>query len=791
MTQSDAVKTPAMIKVTINNREIEVEESVTIFDAADRLGIKIPALCHRPDLGMNAVGICRACVVDTGEKTFAAACVRPCGTLKNDKGKIASVVTNSSQVESVRKTLLELLLAEHPRPCKRHQETHDCELELLGEQYGLLERPAGKNVAGGSFPGKKASEKAIDAYPPLATLFHPAAERPKDTSNVTIAVDHSSCILCDRCVRACNDIAGNDILGRFVKGKETTIGFDNAKAMGASNCVNCGWCMVACPTGALVYSGPGREYAFDDRPDIKPLTVDQMKDLDFVRDAKVSTAFLARFEGGIRLRHFKKGELIVEQGDHGHTAFYIDSGKVNIYLSKAVVVEEPAGVLPRLLSLFSPKKSAAAGPAPARRMISVDANVDLDSEKLMAQLPEADSMASRLFGEASCRNGQERSATVRAAEDNTLVLEMHRDMLDLLLRSPKFREDFNRVNRRRLIDNYLRASPLFAGIKEVDLKWLEDRTQIVNFTPGQTIFQMGNDPDFFYMVRLGHVKVEKNGDVLNYLTRGQFFGEMSLLVDGLLRGMDCVALDNVELLAICKTDFDELLKRVPSINAELLRVKAGREDSNRARFAAKDPTRSAALQEYLHQELFEGQSLLLIDLDKCTRCDECVRACAQSHHGVARMVRDGQRFGKYLVPTACRSCHDPKCLGGCPVDAIHRTKDGGLAIVIEDHCIGCGYCFGQDLDGNDTGTGCPYGNIFPQPAIVEDPFTHKKKEGRKATVCDLDHCTAEEQDPSCVYACPHDAALRVNGHEFFGKELLRIGAVKTSALESGDIKQSE
>ncbi len=96
----------------------------------------------------------------------------------------------------------------------------------------------------------------------------------------------------------------------------------------------------------------------------------------------------------------------------------------------------------------------------------------------------------------------------------------------------------------------------------------------------------------------------------------------------------------------------------------------------------------------------QGQNLLLLDLNKCTRCDECVKACVATHHdGVTRLVRDGLRFENFLVATSCRACMDPLCMTRCPVGSIRR-KDS-LDIVIEDWCIGCGNC----------ATDCPYGNI--------------------------------------------------------------------------------
>jgi Fe-S-cluster-containing hydrogenase component 2 len=146
----------------------------------------------------------------------------------------------------------------------------------------------------------------------------------------------------------------------------------------------------------------------------------------------------------------------------------------------------------------------------------------------------------------------------------------------------------------------------------------------------------------------------------------------------------------------------------------------------------------------------EAQSLLILDLEKCTRCDDCVRACADAHDGVTRLIREGLRFDKYLVATSCRQCRDPLCMIGCPVGSIRRRNS--LEVIIEDWCIGCGLC----------AKNCPYGNI--------NMHAFNAAPGRanvihKATSCDL--CT-DHAEPSCVYACPHDAAHRVEPNTFFG-----------------------
>src|SRR5262249_34071640 len=139
-----------------------------------------------------------------------------------------------------------------------------------------------------------------------------------------------------------------------------------------------------------------------------------------------------------------------------------------------------------------------------------------------------------------------------------------------------------------------------------------------------------------------------------------------------------------------------MMEKFPSVRERLLVAAA---ESKAASKLAAEALPTVHLDDFLRQGLMNAQNVLLIDLEKCTRCDECVKACADVHDGVTRLTRDGLRFDKYLVTTSCRACTDPVCMIGCPVGSIFRT--GTLEIVIADWCIGCSKCANS----------CPYGNI--------------------------------------------------------------------------------
>ena len=126
------VQEPKAVTLTIDGHHVTVPEGTTIWDAARKLGIAIPVLCHDPRL--QPVAVCRVCAVEVkGARVAQAACIRQVETGME-------VQTHSEKIERARKMLVELLLADHPIPCVKHQKNGNCELELLGEKYGLLKK---------------------------------------------------------------------------------------------------------------------------------------------------------------------------------------------------------------------------------------------------------------------------------------------------------------------------------------------------------------------------------------------------------------------------------------------------------------------------------------------------------------------------------------------------------------------------------------------------------------------------------------------------------------------------
>jgi Fe-S-cluster-containing dehydrogenase component len=160
------------------------------------------------------------------------------------------------------------------------------------------------------------------------------------------------------------------------------------------------------------------------------------------------------------------------------------------------------------------------------------------------------------------------------------------------------------------------------------------------------------------------------------------------------------------------------------------------------------------LEFLVERRLMNGTAAMVVDLDRCTRCDACVEACAATHDNNPRFVRHGHRLDNMMFANACMHCADPVCMIGCPTGAIHRLSQGGEVVINDRTCIGCGTC----------AQSCPYDNIrmvevrLGDGSFIRDARTHAPI--LKATKCDL--CSNQIGGPACQRACPHDALVRLD-----------------------------
>ncbi|MEA3208018.1 MAG: hypothetical protein QOE70_1075 [Chthoniobacter sp.] len=740
----------------------------TIYDAAvklyvqqpgDEAKIPIPTLCHQPH--MKPVGVCRLCVVQIyGQKRGKRAAERkllPACQHQVKEGMEVFTMNapgpDGARVRQTVKVMTELLSADHLKPAPLPEVA--TELTPFNELGQMNERCGGD-----------ASRFKLDVLSGPRPAARPlAGRRTFDASSPVFQVDHSACILCDRCVRGCDDVMENNVIGRTGKGSNAGIGFDFNDLMGESSCVKCGECMVSCPTSAITYK-PVAQIKIT----AKNKAAEILPARELIADplfAGVPPKFLLWQQGLVIRRRLQPLEVLCRQGDPGNTAFILKSGTFQVTVYSTATIG--GGQFAQGAPVFS------------------------------AELTPADV----IVGEMSCLSSSPRSADVVAVEAGE-VWEVRRNVLDRLMRLPSLREKFETGYRERSLELALQSTELFKGIEAAEYRdlvnFFRERLSFVRVRPGQTLFDQGDEARELFLIRLGHVRIgmrrfRSEGRVISS-GPGNTLGEIGLLAltsedprrpaeeidreikmaldqaGGDLAGAfpagvrmaSCSALSHLELARISREDFLQGVRDFPTLRRRVVEQALARLRSSKQGDGFFD--------DYVDQGLYEAQSVLVLNLDLCTRCDECTRGCVEQHgidsHGVplTRLFRDGLRFDKFVVATSCRSCTDAHCMVGCPVDSIHRGRH--QQIVIEDHCIGCGLCADN----------CPYGSIFMMPnqlRRIETPDPEQPGKMRmiaqpKAVNCDL--CDTEgtrfSPQPRCVSSCPHDAAHRYSGPELLG-----------------------
>jgi Fe-S-cluster-containing dehydrogenase component len=751
----------------------------TIYDAALKLtgaatAEWIPTLCHQPH--MRPVAVCRTCMVQiygmkrgkrTAERKLFPACQHPV----RDGMEVFTHKAQNADGERVRRAVAvvtELLAADNLRPVLQPAPQ---EIGEYNELKKMTDRFAGTKprFTGDAFIQAVPSDNAPGRYQESKDNW------PNDRSSPVFQVDHEACILCDRCSRACNEVKSNHVIGRTGKGALTTIGFDLDNPMGRSSCVQCGECMVSCPTTAITFKPVGTvEIVRKDPQKASVIKADELMNDSLFE--QVPPKFLLWQQNLVVRRKVAPGEFVCRQGEPGNTAFIIKEGTLRVLPERKS--DPPRGLFQKLTVRGK----------------------QVESDDLTRGLPRTPKEV--VVGEMSCLSGRPRNRDIRA-ETVVEVWEVRRNVLDRIMRSPVQRPTFERIYRDRALTETLLQLDFFRNVPEQEyngcVEHLSKNITFVGVNPGVKIFEQGDPASDCYLIRIGHVRVgiQQFGREVMVLYRrpGTFIGELGLLpitmqdaktssveeIDANLvrqlqsgnpvtlgvRSATCTSLDHVELARVSRDAFIEMILRYPTIRRRIVEISVKRLLETAS--AATNLVESAALREYLDQGLYQGQSILALDLDKCTRCDECVQACVQQHgdetHGVplTRLLREGFHFGHFLVARSCRSCIDPYCMIGCPVDSIHRGKH--QQIVIEDHCIGCGLC----------AKNCPYDNIFmignehrqiemPDPENSQGSIRVAQPKAATCDLCDTDG-TRDKPKPRCVYACPHDAAFRFTGEQ--------------------------
>jgi len=204
------------VTLTINGRKVEAAEGSTILEAAHQAGIRIPTLCHHPDL--SNVGACRMCVVSVEKaRGLQTACTTPAA-----EGMV--VDTESEEARQTRRFVLEMLLTDHPNDCMKCESNGSCELQDLVYEYGV------------EWPEHGGARHSYEVNP---------------DPNPFIFIDRNKCILCGRCVRACAEVQNRSVWSFAFRGFKSKLVAGADQPILDARCESCGQCVAYCPVGAL------------------------------------------------------------------------------------------------------------------------------------------------------------------------------------------------------------------------------------------------------------------------------------------------------------------------------------------------------------------------------------------------------------------------------------------------------------------------------------------------------------------------------------------------------------
>lgn len=503
-----------------------------------------------------------------------------------------------------------------------------------------------------------------------------------------------------------------------------------------------------------------------------------------------------------RIHNFEKGDIIIREGDYGHSAFLVLEGEALVSLKSLPATllgrqsRKPKGWLKTLAQLWEnnrvpeardyseqgPKELGSRESAAGTRIFLQDIPSVLDMDRTARIHP------GEIFGEISALTRTPRTATVVASQ-RTVVLEIRwQGFRELMKRDEALKNHVDQLYRENSLKSHLREIELLSGLSPEQLQEVADATIFESYGTYEwnrqfssiqkediaarilqepEIARSGDYVNGLLLIRNGFARLSRtHGDghqTIAYLGKGETFGLRELTHNwktGEQRSwmLSLRAVGYVDILRIPSDVVEEII--LPQIAEAQLPPPLPAIDKNPGvrkfqKREARDESMDTGLLEFLVEHRFiNGSQAMMIDLDRCTRCDDCVRACASAHDSNPRFIRHGPKYDHWMVANACMHCLDPVCMIGCPTGAIGRDADNGAVTINDQTCIGCGTCANS----------CPYSNIrmvdiadTKGNALVD---LNTKQPIQKATKCDL--CVEQMGGPACQAACPHDALVRID-----------------------------
>ncbi len=496
-----------------------------------------------------------------------------------------------------------------------------------------------------------------------------------------------------------------------------------------------------------------------------------------------------------RVIEYQPGDLVIREGDYGNSAFLLLAGGLRI-------VTNP-DLPPRILGRGGIRKKnffAILRQIWRRNKIpemrKYDSNITQGTEDLRVNLFDAEGAKNvfdfgsdgiklkdkyhsvllgggAIVGEIAALGRVQRTASAYAESKITLLEIRWQGLRDIRKYDPGWRTMIDENYREKMLKTQLETHPDFSDFDTATLnkisaatlfetygeyewtrsfrKELAKQSDIIGTDAEPWVAREGDYADGLLLIGAGFARITssigKGHRNLGYLSAGDYFGMHELYTawkDGKEQQwqVSLSALGYLHVLRIPSHVLHELvfpnLQKPPEMPAEQEK---------------KPLSADATLAWAIDERLINGTQSMMINMDLCVRCDDCVRACEAGHDGNPRFLRRGKTQGKWMAAHACMHCVDPVCMIGCPTGAIHRTPEG-VVVINDKTCIGCATCANS----------CPYDNI--RMVTIRDTSgnnLHDPNTGeaiKKATKCDL--CISQYGGPACVRACPHGALQRID-----------------------------